>query len=566
MKKFIYLLAGMFCFYLMTTSSQATPHKEKVPTAETILILCSPDIYPVVQQWGSGFSQINSDFECSIEILNVSDTEVTVSNDANLSFISQQYFESSPGDVSWKVTIGRDVMIPVINSENPLMSQFKENGIKISDLAEMLHNPDALNWSENANGETIRLHYYLNNKESKNSIISSFINGQINKQQAIMVNSNTELVTAIQNDVLGLGFCRLNDIVNTTDQSWLENISILPIDKNNNGKLDYFENFYLNPNEFARAVWIGKYPKKLVNNFYVVAEKLPEKDAETAFLKWVVNDGQSLLAANGFTELVSSERMSAMDKINHENLYLETASTENYALLNIIMMLIILSGLVVLGILIYNATTSKDHSAPIINKPDRAPETITENDLDLPDGVYYDKTHTWVFMEKDGTVKVGIDDFLQRITGPYTRIKMKNPGERLKKNEALITLIQDGKQLNVYAPISGKIMDINEQLFDEPAMINASPYTDGWIYMIKPSNYLREIQFLRMSEKYREWLKNEIARLKDFLALSANMKGLQMSQISYQDGGEIINHVLHEFGPEIWEDFQKKFIETSVIN
>lgn len=566
MKKFIYLLAGMLCFYLMTTSSQATPHKEKAPTAETIHILCSPDIYPVVQQWGSGFSQMNSDFECSIEMLNVSDTEATVSNDANLSFISQQYFESAPGDASWKVTIGRDVLIPVINSENPLMSQFKENGIKISDLAEMLHNPDELNWLANANGETISLHYYLNNKESENSTINSFINGQMNKQQAIMVNSNSELVTAIQNDVLGLGFCRLNDIVNTTDHSWLENISILPIDKNNNGKLDYFENFYLNPNEFARAVWIGKYPKKLVNNFYVVAEKLPEKDAETAFLKWVVNDGQSLLAANGFTELVSSERLSAMDKINHENLYMETASTENYALLKIITILIILSGLVVLGILIYNTITRKDHSASIINKPDRAPETITESDLNLPDGVFFDKTHTWVFMEKDGTVKVGVDDFLQRITGPYTRIKMKNPGERLKKNEALITLIQDGKQLNVYAPISGKIMDINEQLFDEPSMINASPYTDGWIYMIKPSNYLREIQFLRMSEKYREWLKNEIARLKDFLALSANMKGLQMSQVSYQDGGEIVNHVLHEFGPEVWEDFQKKFIETSVIN
>jgi glycine cleavage system H lipoate-binding protein len=169
-------------------------------------------------------------------------------------------------------------------------------------------------------------------------------------------------------------------------------------------------------------------------------------------------------------------------------------------------------------------------------------------------------------MEKDGTVKVGIDDFLQRITGPYTRVKMKNPEESLKKNEPLITLIQDGKQLDVYAPISGKIISINEKLLDDPSTINASPYADGWVYMIKPSNYLREVQFLRMSEKYREWLRNEIARLKDFLAVSANMKSLQLAQISYQDGGEIINHVLREFGPEVWEDFQKKFIETSVIN
>lgn len=566
MKKFIYLLAGMLCFYLMVTPSYATPEKIKTPASETIHILCSPDLYPVVQQWGAEFSQLNPDFKCNIQMLNVSETEATGLNEANLSFISQQYYESSPGDASWKVIIGRDVMIPVINSGNPLMSQLKENGIKISDLAEMLQNPDALNWSAHTQGETVSLHYYLNDDESTISAINRLINGQMNNQQARMVSSNSEMVAAIQNDVFGLGFCRINDIVNTTDQSWLENISILPIDKNNNGKLDYFENFYLNPNEFARAVWIGKYPKTLVNNFYVVAEKSPGNDSETAFLKWVVDDGQRLLAANGFTELVSSEKLAAMDKINHENLYLETANAENYALLKIIMLLIILSGLVALGILIYNITTMKDHSALIINKPDHTTGTITERGLNLPDGLYFDKTHTWVFMEKDGTVKVGIDDFLQRITGPYTRVKMKNPGESLKKNEALITLIQEGKQLNVYAPISGKIMDINEQLFDEPSMINASPYTDGWIYMIKPSNYLREIQFLRMSEKYREWLKNEIARLKDFLAISANVKSLQMAQISYQDGGEIINHVLHEFGPEVWEDFQKKFIETSVIN
>jgi glycine cleavage system H lipoate-binding protein/ABC-type phosphate transport system substrate-binding protein len=566
MKKFIYLLAGMLSFYLMVTTTLATPDKEEAPATETIRILCSPDLYPVVQQWGADFSQLNPDFKCSIEILNVSETEATVVNEANLNFFSQQFYESTPGDAPWKVLIGRDVLIPVINSRNPLMNLFKENGIKIADFAEILQNPDALNWSAHTNGETVSLHYYLNNDESTISAINSLIKGQMNKQQARMVNSNSELVDAIQNDMYGLGFCRLNDIVNATDQSWLENISILPIDKNNNGKLDYFENFYLNPNEFARAVWIGKYPKILVNNFYAVAEKSPETDTEKAFLKWVVDDGQSLLAANGFTELVSSEKLAAMDKINHENRYLETASTENYALLKMIMILIILSGLVALGILIYNITTRSNYSTSLINNPDHATGTITESGLDLPDGLYFDKTHTWVFMEKDGTVKVGVDDFLQRITGPYTRVKMKNPGESLKKNEPLITLIQDGKQLNVYAPISGKIMDINEQLFDEPSMINASPYTDGWIYMIKPSNYLREIQFLRMADKYREWLKNEIIRLKDFLAASVNLKSLNMAQISYQDGGEIINHVLHEFGPEVWEDFQKKFIETSVIN
>ena len=61
-------------------------------------------------------------------------------------------------------------------------------------------------------------------------------------------------------------------------------------------------------------------------------------------------------------------------------------------------------------------------------------------------------------MEQNGIVKVGIDDFLQHITGPITRIKMKNEGDKVKKGEQILSLIQNGKQLNIYAPVSGTII------------------------------------------------------------------------------------------------------------
>ena len=58
---------------------------------------------------------------------------------------------------------------------------------------------------------------------------------------------------------------------------------------------------------------------------------------------------------------------------------------------------------------------------------------LDENSLIVPEGLYFDKTHTWAFMEQNGIVKVGIDDFLQHITGTITRIKMKNQGEKSKE-------------------------------------------------------------------------------------------------------------------------------------
>lgn len=564
MKKFLFLFAVLFSFYSMAASN-ATPDKEKTSAAETTQILCSPDLFPLVQQWSAEFTKQHPDLK-TINVLNSAEMTDIEADEADLHFISNHAFEAANGGTSWKIIIGRDVLVPVINSHNPLMDQMIEKGMKISDLAAILNNQDAPTWSCFTDGENIRLNYYMINDESNISSSNIFMDTPLHSPHASNVKNNKELVAAIQHDVCGIGFCKLNDIVNPADQSWLENICILPIDKNGNSKLDYFENIYQNPGDFTRAVWIGKYPKSMVNNFYVLADESPKNETEVAFLNWITDDGQSLLAANGFTGLVSSEILANAKRLNNENFYTETTPTENYALLKIIMVLIIIAGLVALGFSLNSTRKNKKaHAMPLTNEP-KMPNTITEAAINLPNGLFFDKTHTWIFMEKDGTVKVGIDDFLQRITGTFTRVKMKTPGDRLKKNEPLISLIQNGKQINVYAPISGKIIDINETLVDEPSTINASPYAEGWLYTIEPSNYLREIQFLRMAEKYREWLKNEIVRLKDFLAVSVNLKTLNIAQISYQDGGEIIHHVLHEFGPEVWEDFQKKYIDTSIIN
>ena len=188
-----------------------------------------------------------------------------------------------------------------------------------------------------------------------------------------------------------------------------------------------------------------------------------------------------------------------------------------------------------------------------------------ENTVVIPKGLYFDKTHTWAFMKKDGTVKIGIDDFLQHITGPVTRIEMKNTGEKIKKGDHLLTIIHKGKQLNIYSPISGTVASINETLFTNSTLINASPYADGWVYTIEPTNWLLEIQFLTMSEKYKTWLKDEFTRLKDFLATVLRPNTPEYALVVLQDGGALKDCILADLGPEVWEDFQTQFIDNAKI-
>ncbi len=201
-------------------------------------------------------------------------------------------------------------------------------------------------------------------------------------------------------------------------------------------------------------------------------------------------------------------------------------------------------------------------TASVLDTASAFPVVFDENTAIVPKGLYFDKTHTWAYMTKNGSVKIGINDFLQHTTGPITRIEMKNSGEKVNKGEPFLTIIQKGKRLNIYSPVSGTIKTQNQQLITNSSIINSSPYSDGWIYMIEPSNWLKETQFMKMAEQTNEWLKNEFNRLKDFFAIYIHASTPEYAHVTLQDGGALIDNVLSDLGPEVWEDFQTNFIDT----
>ncbi|MEI6820829.1 MAG: glycine cleavage system protein H [Bacteroidota bacterium] len=190
-------------------------------------------------------------------------------------------------------------------------------------------------------------------------------------------------------------------------------------------------------------------------------------------------------------------------------------------------------------------------------------KVFNENTISIPKGIYFDKTHTWAFMEKSGMVKIGLDDFLLHITGNLNKLNLKNSGDRVQKGEALLSINQNGKQLTIYSPISGTVKYQNDELIKNPSLVYASPFNEGWLYMIEPSNWLRENQFMFMADKYMEWLNFEFSRVKDFLSTIGQINNLEPSLIILQDGGELKDNVLEDFGPEVWDDFQTKFINIS---
>jgi len=189
---------------------------------------------------------------------------------------------------------------------------------------------------------------------------------------------------------------------------------------------------------------------------------------------------------------------------------------------------------------------------------------FTANILRIPQGLFYNKNHTWAHMEESGAAKVGLDDFLQHITGEVKFNHLKEPGDKINKGDLLTEIDQNGKHLKIFSPISGKIVNTNILLKDIPETLNEDPYEKGWIYKITPSNWIAEINSYYLAEEATNWSIKELERFKDFLTGGSMIKySSEPSMVLLQDGGELRDNILSELPIEVWQDFQKEFLDSS---
>jgi glycine cleavage system H protein len=106
---------------------------------------------------------------------------------------------------------------------------------------------------------------------------------------------------------------------------------------------------------------------------------------------------------------------------------------------------------------------------------------------DVPAELRYTKSHEWVREEDDGTVTVGITDHAQGLLGDLVFVELPEVGADMAADDACCVIESVKAASDVYMPISGEIVEVNELLNDEPEIINSSPFDDGWIFKVQPS-------------------------------------------------------------------------------
>jgi glycine cleavage system H protein len=107
---------------------------------------------------------------------------------------------------------------------------------------------------------------------------------------------------------------------------------------------------------------------------------------------------------------------------------------------------------------------------------------------EIPSELKYTKSHEWVRSEEDGTVTIGITDHAQELLGDLVFVELPEIGTEMSAEDAVCVVESVKAASDVYMPITGEVVDVNGSLADAPETINDSPYDDGWLIRVQPSN------------------------------------------------------------------------------
>lgn len=126
---------------------------------------------------------------------------------------------------------------------------------------------------------------------------------------------------------------------------------------------------------------------------------------------------------------------------------------------------------------------------------------------DIPEELKYTEEHEWARIEDD-VVVVGITDYAQEALGEIVFVELPSEGEQLEIGDTFGGVESTKSVSDLFSPISGDIVEVNELLVESPEDINTDPYGDGWIIKISPENK-DELEELMSSSEYAEFLENE---------------------------------------------------------
>jgi glycine cleavage system H lipoate-binding protein len=175
-----------------------------------------------------------------------------------------------------------------------------------------------------------------------------------------------------------------------------------------------------------------------------------------------------------------------------------------------------------------------------------------ESGFELAEDFYYHEGHTWARPEYGGRVRVGLDDFAQKLIGKLGRVELPNIGRKVKQGEVGFQVRRNGEVAKVLSPMDGIVVGVNDTLRDQPDLTNESCYEKGWLFTVEPTKLRKNLKSLYYGQEAHNFIHEESEKL--FALANQDLKVAA-------DGGVSAEDIFQELQGENWGKFVKTFFK-----
>lgn len=313
MKLFSYAL--LFIAGLVMFSGCGSPSGNSGQTEELkgrISISGAFALYPMTVKWAEEFKKIHPGVQIDISAGGAGKGMADVlSGMVDLAMFSR---EVSPEEVSkgaWYVAVTRDAVVPTVSVNNPVLKDILEKGLTKEEFADIFINEKIRDWGTAlGTSSKVRISKYTRSDAcGAAEMWGKYLGKNQENIKGVGVYGDPGIANAVKADPNGIGYNNLNFAYDIKTNKKYEGLEIIPIDLNANGKIDSEENFYGTLETVVDAIQKGVYPSPPARDLYLVSKGKPENAVVTAFIKWILTDGQKFVKENGYVTL-SAEKIS----------------------------------------------------------------------------------------------------------------------------------------------------------------------------------------------------------------------------------------------------------------
>ena len=172
----------------------------------------------------------------------------------------------------------------------------------------------------------------------------------------------------------------------------------------------------------------------------------------------------------------------------------------------------------------------------------------------LPEEFYYHLGHSWAAPEGKNWVKVGMDDFAQKLVGKISTIEVPGIGSTIHQGDKGWTLEVDSKTIDMLSPVDGKVVAINEKIVNSPENINKYPYV-SWLMKVESPRFSANKKQLLSGALAKKWMEEVRENLLSKMSYNAGLV--------YQDGGLLVEGMARSLDRDKWDEIVRDFFLIS---